>query len=906
MGDINRGLILNETYVDLLKNTDDNYNDITFTKNLTRYNILINIKKRTDEENEELENLQNYFNEGSDSSANSAIYNEFYDLYSKVKKITNQNSLYMNDVISQFIDLAENIDTAEKFRKNLEYITGLILTTKGNTQNYKSPSKTDDKNIAKKQLSPTDIDNKDYIVKKIKEINDERERAEKEKKAKEEQRIIEKEKKQTAKKEEEDKRITDNKELQKELIKKRVEEEKEKPSNKTADNKPADNKPADNKTADNKPADNTTSNSTSISNPVISSELTTTTAPIDKKSKEYIDSIERITKKLSDLIPDIEYIEKKCTFEKKDNISKDLTTDRNITVPYSKYKDKIKIYKNEYNENLLKINPKFKTSEEYKKANNDYETTINDVNSLINKIGICLGIEKSNDILEYENFLINIPLMFGGNNIDENQNIEYYNIINSDIKNILLIDKNIRIIIDNNIKNINNIISNIKQITEIDLITKDKDKLSINFKEIGKYLDEKKITDARNITTLENYVSLSSITEKISLIQKEASLFKINLGKQKQGGANNEKEEEPLITLSTKLDNIFKNIFERDNYEYNDLINVIKKKYDNDIEKNKENIYEILFIIINKYKSFIKQYESDLELWYNNYNEFKKQKEKKLDNENNIQQKVIQAQGYNKQDKNIDTKIGGNTSEDTIYNNIKKEIDFKYEDYKKIIDNCINLLKQVRTRTNTYSSSLNKTVVNDFIHKDGTNIFTDILNSYNTESKSKDALRQEINNNFFKKIQVNNLDPETQLELTFTDKVVFLFITFLIRYIVLSILQYFIDNNQIRDIIKGLYYYTILYITFIIIIIIIVNLDTYKLRIVLNYFNVHINLSRLYTHIIIICIFTFIIYLLMKNINIEKNTPIFLSESEKIKLSYRIDILTMIIFIFMSILILII
>jgi hypothetical protein len=82
--------------------------------------------------------------------------------------------------------------------------------------------------------------------------------------------------------------------------------------------------------------------------------------------------------------------------------------------------------------------------------------------------------------------------------------------------------------------------------------------------------------------------------------------------------------------------------------------------------------------------------------------------------------------------------------------------------------------------------------------------------------------------------------------------------------------------------------------------VIIVNFDNYKLRILFNYLNLHGNSNGVTFHIFMNISFAFLIYMLIVNINypIPNINQEYISESDKIKLSYRLDILTIIIFIF--------
>jgi uncharacterized membrane protein len=81
----------------------------------------------------------------------------------------------------------------------------------------------------------------------------------------------------------------------------------------------------------------------------------------------------------------------------------------------------------------------------------------------------------------------------------------------------------------------------------------------------------------------------------------------------------------------------------------------------------------------------------------------------------------------------------------------------------------------------------------------------------------------------------------------------------------------------------------------------VVNIDVFRLRIVFNYLNMHINSTSIFGHVIITLIITYLIYLLILNTASEPLRTK-LSKNEKIKLKYKLDILTITIATFLVIL----
>ena len=234
----------------------------------------------------------------------------------------------------------------------------------------------------------------------------------------------------------------------------------------------------------------------------------------------------------------------------------------------------------------------------------------------------------------------------------------------------------------------------------------------------------------------------------------------------------------------------------------------------------------------------------------------------------------------------------------------KKKINYVYlnkqfeEKNQKILIN----LKQIRGDTQIENNPVKNTVkiANDI----DTNIFTKLFNKYTDDINEGTKAKEIINDDFVNNIKSLDLDPSEQLEINLYDKIIFVCLMYILRLISLSIVSIFINNNKINNILTALNYYTIIYIIIYVIIVIIINLDSYKLRILFNYLNLHGNSTKIYSHVVVIIIFTYLLYYLISNINILNIDRRKISENDKLKLGYKLDILTTITFVFVSIIIL--
>lgn len=178
-----------------------------------------------------------------------------------------------------------------------------------------------------------------------------------------------------------------------------------------------------------------------------------------------------------------------------------------------------------------------------------------------------------------------------------------------------------------------------------------------------------------------------------------------------------------------------------------------------------------------------------------------------------------------------------------------------------------------------------------------TSVFAKVWNEYEKEKRRDDVLPDEPQNNFYKRFRANNLDPSVALQITFDDKIIFVVAIFIFRQIALSITQALIERSYISTMYHALLVYMVSYIIIMAIVVIIVNIDDYKMRIVLNYFNMHANSPQLYSHIMIHSLLLILLYTLANNLkhNVEEKKNK-LSEFEKLNLVYKIEILTISVF----------
>lgn len=156
-------------------------------------------------------------------------------------------------------------------------------------------------------------------------------------------------------------------------------------------------------------------------------------------------------------------------------------------------------------------------------------------------------------------------------------------------------------------------------------------------------------------------------------------------------------------------------------------------------------------------------------------------------------------------------------------------------------------------------------------------------------------------------MEANNLIPSKVLQISMIDKSIFIFVTLVIRMISLSITSYIITKGKLRTLPWALgaflFIYALIYVAFVMFI----NLDMYRLRIIFNFLNLHGNTPNIFLHLLLMWLFSFVIFMIMWNINFPlrgvKTEAI--SDEEKADLIYRLEVLTMIVWLFLVLMIVI-
>ena len=205
----------------------------------------------------------------------------------------------------------------------------------------------------------------------------------------------------------------------------------------------------------------------------------------------------------------------------------------------------------------------------------------------------------------------------------------------------------------------------------------------------------------------------------------------------------------------------------------------------------------------------------------------------------------------------------------------------------------------------------------------------DIDNYYDSKKRKKGVQRSKESdkeNDMFIIQQINNFenDPKNPLEelaITFDDRIVFIIVTFFIRYITIIMVQWCIDINIIKTFYEGFIYYAIIYIIIFWFIVLFINIDNSfdvkymnfngiinTIRTLFYYFYMGTNgITRLLIHTSLIILLIIIPIILniknkteFKDENEDEDVKI-LNYDERKQLSKSLSLFTMFIWLFTSI-----
>jgi hypothetical protein len=230
------------------------------------------------------------------------------------------------------------------------------------------------------------------------------------------------------------------------------------------------------------------------------------------------------------------------------------------------------------------------------------------------------------------------------------------------------------------------------------------------------------------------------------------------------------------------------------------------------------------------------------------------------------------------------------------YKNIYDTLDWVVNGMSKAITGDLDYLERVIKRSGTNGTGAGQ-IMGD------TSILTTMLNSY-LERKDTDG---EIvaSRDLRDKLISNNLMPSRVLEISSMDKLVFVVFTLFVRMIVLMGVGVLVSKQILNKFAYAVLGASAMFVCIMILFALIVNFDEYKLRIIFNYMNFHVNSGGFFTYLIVYIILSMAVVTLMtitnfpfKNMGNDAQ-----SNEERANIMAKLEMVTAVIWVIMTIMV---
>jgi hypothetical protein len=231
-------------------------------------------------------------------------------------------------------------------------------------------------------------------------------------------------------------------------------------------------------------------------------------------------------------------------------------------------------------------------------------------------------------------------------------------------------------------------------------------------------------------------------------------------------------------------------------------------------------------------------------------------------------------------------------------------------DEDKVLDEITNFISKNYTRvtdvTDKKIEEQYKRLINPAYLVSATStpgIWGNILAKYKTDTFNEGALV--ATKRLTSSLKANNINPTDVLKISSTDRLIFAAVMIFLRALTIQITEYYIAKGTINTISMALIVFTIIYSALFLILVVYVNLDAYRLRILFNYINLNGNSGVIMMHLGLLYLLTYGIFMIIRNVNFPvskmKNTAV--TDEELAYLMYQLEIITTIVWLFLLILV---
>jgi hypothetical protein len=382
---------------------------------------------------------------------------------------------------------------------------------------------------------------------------------------------------------------------------------------------------------------------------------------------------------------------------------------------------------------------------------------------------------------------------------------------------------------------------------------------------------------------------------------------------------------------------ILNNIFEL-LYNYNTEVNKIKSELDSslDIINDQENnstlkeFLNTLNTLINSYERYLNKIERE---YYTKLSKIKNNLSNNLSDDltNLKKQNVTLKIKYENFKKSINEYLN---KKDKI-EDLKEKVSISQKEFEVSIETLKNVLKNFMENIEDTIADINDEIEDNKNSKYQNKSSDPVQNKNSIEvlsqnrvkiesSKTKvnNSLIESILDDYEKKIQkAKNLDEKLKIDSYFIDKIdsyglnlveifkinmndkfSFIFFILLLHIIATSLIEFFIMNDYVTNLVYVIAIYIGIYIFLMILAVVILNKFTgYKAKVLLNYLNTDFNMDLIIIHLFIVFMFYVVVLILSNSIDVLQVND----DDDKITMLHRIEIISTIIFIFTALFILV-
>lgn len=195
-------------------------------------------------------------------------------------------------------------------------------------------------------------------------------------------------------------------------------------------------------------------------------------------------------------------------------------------------------------------------------------------------------------------------------------------------------------------------------------------------------------------------------------------------------------------------------------------------------------------------------------------------------------------------------------------------------------------------------------------------IYTDIYEKYMKkrqdaeaevvdEQKRREGLER-ADEEFLNDIERHKLIPKYAYKITITDRLLFIILMLIVKTLVMSTVEYLIDNEWLQGVMGALVVFCIIYLSLMTAFIYAINNGGIYLRSLMAYANLEVNRGGILLHYILVVMFLLAVFIIYLNIDLKDVKGTVQTVEDRIELASKVDMISNVIVVFCAVFILVI